>query len=153
MNVGFSTVPEGGVVQFGARSIALDFPCFIVAEVAQAHAGKTLELKFYDPGEDDQDAYMTVKNPAGGIATCDWVAKDEAGTTVDSGSGSCSIQTSDGNALFNGLWVTAQVDIPDNYTCSSTCWWKMEIDNSQPHDRTTWAARIIGNPVRLVPNE
>jgi hypothetical protein len=124
-----------------------------VAEVAQLHAGKTLELQFYDPGEDDQDAFMTVKDPGGGTATCDWVARDEAGTVVDSASGSCIIQTSDGNPLFNGLWVTAQVEIPDSYTCTTNCWWKMEIDNSEPHDRTTWAAKIIGNPVRLVPNE
>jgi hypothetical protein len=123
-----------------------------VAEVAAVHAGKTLELQFYDPGEDDANAYMTVKNPAGSTATCDWVAKNEAGTTVRSGSGSCSIQTSDGNSFFNGLWVTAQVEIPDAYTCSTNCWWKMQIQNSQPHDRTTWTAKIIGNPVRLVPN-
>jgi hypothetical protein len=124
-----------------------------VAEVAPVHQGKTLELSFYDPGEDDANAYMTVKNPAGSTATCDWVAKNEAGTTVRSGSGNCRIQTSDGSSFFQGLWVTAQVEIPDAYTCSSNCWWKMEIENSEPHDRTTWAARIIGNPVRLVPNE
>lgn len=123
-----------------------------VAEVAAVHHGKTLELSFYDPGEDDNDAWMTVKNPGGSTATCDWVAKNEAGTVVDSDSGSCRIQTSDGNSFFNGLWVTAQVDIPDAYTCTTNCWWKMQIENSQPHDRTTWAARIIGNPVRLVPN-
>jgi hypothetical protein len=123
-----------------------------VAEVAEAHAGKTLELQFYDPGEDDANAYMTVKNPGGTTATCDWVAKNEAGTIVRSGSGNCRIQTSDGNSFFNGLWVTAQVVIPDAYTCTTNCWWKMEIENSQPHDRTTWAAKIIGNPVRLVPN-
>jgi hypothetical protein len=123
-----------------------------VAEVEQVHRGKTLELSFYDPGEDDASAFMTVKNPGGSTATCDWVAKNEAGTTVRSGSGNCRIQTSDGNSFFNGLWVTAQVDIPDAYTCSTNCWWRMEIANSQPHDRTTWAARIIGNPVRLVPN-
>jgi hypothetical protein len=124
-----------------------------VAEVAQAHQGKTLELRFYDPGEDDANAYMTVKNPGGGTATCDWVAKNEAGTIVRSGSGNCRIQTSNGSSFFNGLWVTAQVAIPDAYTCTTNCWWKMVIENSQPHDRTTWAARIIGNPVRLVPNE
>jgi hypothetical protein len=73
-----------------------------VAEVAQVHAGKTLELKFYDAGEDDDDAWMTVKRPNGTTATCDWVAKNEAGSTQDSGSGSCSIQTSDGNPLFQG---------------------------------------------------
>lgn len=124
-----------------------------VAEVEPAHAGKTLELKFYDPGEDDANAFMTVKNPAGNTATCDWVAKNEAGTTIRSGSGNCRIQTSDGASFFQGLWVTAQVVIPDAYTCTTNCWWKMEIANSQPHDRTTWAARIIGNPVHLVPNE
>jgi hypothetical protein len=124
-----------------------------VAEVAEVHAGKTLELQFYDPGEDDANAFMTVKNPGGATATCDWVAKNEAGTTVRSGSGNCRIQTSDGNSFFQGLWVTAQVEIPDGYTCTTNCWWKMEIENSQPHDRTTWAAKIIGNPVRLVPNE
>ncbi|HEY6628126.1 MAG TPA: pilus assembly protein TadG-related protein [Acidimicrobiia bacterium] len=125
-----------------------------VAEVAQVHANKTLELKFYDPGEDDQNAYMTVKNPGGSTAKCTWVAKDEAGTTIRSQTSvaDCRIQTSNGSSYFNGLWVTAQVDIPTNYTCSSNCWWKMEIQNSQPHDRTTWSARIIGNPVRLVPN-
>ncbi|MGH8952437.1 MAG: pilus assembly protein TadG-related protein [Acidimicrobiia bacterium] len=124
-----------------------------VAEVDPVHAGKVLELQFYDAGEDDEEAWMTVKNPGGSTATCEWVAKNEAGTIVDSDSGSCAIQTSDGSSLFQGLWVTAQVEIPDSYTCTTNCWWKMEIDNSQPHDRTTWAARIIGNPVRLVPNE
>ena len=123
-----------------------------VAEVAQVHAGKTLELEFYDPGEDDANAFMTVKRPSGTTATCNWVARNEAGTIVRSGSGNCRIQTSNGSSFFNGLWVTAQVDIPNNYTCTTNCWWKMEIENSQPHDRTTWEAKIIGNPVRLVPN-
>ena len=122
-----------------------------VAEVDDAHAGKTLELDFYDPGEDDQPAFMTVKMPNGATAQCDWEATNEAGTVVRSGSGNCRIQTSDGNSLFNGLWVRATIDIPSNYTCSD-CWWKMEIENSQPHDRTTWKARIIGNPVHLTPN-
>ena len=32
------------------------------------------------------------------------------------------------------------------------CWWKIKIHNEgQAHDRTTWAARITGNPLRLVP--
>ncbi|MGH8872962.1 MAG: pilus assembly protein TadG-related protein [Acidimicrobiia bacterium] len=124
-----------------------------VAEVDEVHRGKTLELRFYDPGEDDEPAWMTVKNPSGNTATCEWEATNEAGTIVDSGSGNCRIQTSDGSPLFQGLWVTAQVEIPDSYSCTSNCWWKMLIENDEPHDRTTWAAKIIGNPVHLVPNE
>jgi hypothetical protein len=44
----------------------------------------------------------------------------------------------------------------DGYTCDTTqalgCWWKILIHNEgQAHDRTTWSARITGNPLRLVP--
>lgn len=123
-----------------------------VAEVAQEHAGKVLEIDLFDPGEDDANAFMTVKEPGGSTASCTWVAFDEAGAQTQSGSGSCVIQTSNGSSFFNGELVRIQIDIPSGYTCSTDCWWKMEIDNSQPHDRTTWAARVIGNPVRLTPN-
>lgn len=124
-----------------------------LAEVVQDHAGKTLEIDLYDPGEDDANAFMTVKTPSGSTATCTWAAFDEDGNQTDSDSGSCVIQTSDGNSFFNGERVRIQIDIPSGYSCSSDCWWKMEIDNGQPHDRTTWSARVIGNPVRLTPNE
>lgn len=123
-----------------------------LAEVVQDHAGKILEISLYDPGEDDEDAYMTVKNPAGNTAQCTWEAVNEGGAVQDTGSGNCRIQTSNGTSFFNGEHLTLRIDIPDNYTCSTNCWWKMEIDNSQPHDRTTWSARVIGNPVSLVPN-
>lgn len=123
-----------------------------LAEVVQEHAGKVLEIELYDPGEDDANAYMTVKTPGGSTATCTWASFDENENQTDSDSGSCRIQTSDGNSFFNGELLKIQIDIPDSYTCSADCWWKMEIENSQPHDRTTWAARVIGNPVRLTPN-
>jgi hypothetical protein len=133
-----------------------------IAEVAQEHAGKILELSFYDPGEDDDDAFMTVKMPDGTSANCSWVSMDFNGNTAATGGpGTCRIQTAEGSlptsskSLFNGQWITATIDIPDAYTCSSNCWWSMLIEHSSSstsHDRTTWAARIIGNPVRLVPN-
>ena len=127
-----------------------------LSEVAEVHAGKTLEVDLFDAGEDDQPAWMTVKEPGGATATCDWQAFDESGNPVSgpqfSGSGNCRIQTSDGSSIFNGLLVRIQIDIDNSYTCGADCWWKMEIENSQPHDRTTWAARVIGNPVRLTPN-
>jgi len=105
---------------------------------------------------------MTVKMPDGTSANCSWVSKDFNGNTAATGGpGTCRIQTAEGSlptaskSLFNGQWITATIDIPDAYTCSSNCWWSMLIEHSSSstsHDRTTWAARIIGNPVRLVPN-
>lgn len=123
-----------------------------VAEVAEEHAGKVLEIDLYDPGEDDANAFMTVKTPSGATPSCTWIAFDESQAQTQSGSGACTIQTSNGTSFFNGELVRIQIDIPSGYTCSSDCWWQMEIINSQPHDRTTWAARVIGNPVRLTPN-
>lgn len=125
-----------------------------LAEVAPVHAGKRLELQFFDPGEGSGNAYMTVRLPDGSIPNCTWRATDESGSTTASGSGQCRIQTTvSGTARFNEQWITATIEIPTTYTCGANCWWKMQLDLNVPHDRTTWQARIIGNPVRLVPNE
>lgn len=129
-----------------------------IAEVDPIHSGKTLELRFFDAGEDDGSASFTMKTPDGSIAQCEW--ESESGLT--GGPGDCVIPTtqpagSGWEPRFNAQWLTALVEIPDTYTCDITtqlgCWWSMTIENSKPHDRTTWEARIIGNPVRLVPNQ
>ena len=124
-----------------------------LAEISPVHAGKKLELRFFDPGEGSGNAYMTVKNPAGTIPNCSWSATNEAGSQTASGSGQCRIQTTvSGSARFNGQWVTATINIPASYTCTTNCWWTMDLQLNTPHDRTTWEARVIGNPVRLIPN-
>lgn len=124
-----------------------------LAELDPIHAGKILELNFYDPGEDDEPASYTLIQSGGVIATCEW--ESEGGAS--GGPGPCVIQTSNSDGpLFNAQWLTARVEIPDDYDCDITdpldCWWFMQIENKQPHDRTTWTARVIGNPVHLVPN-
>lgn len=129
-----------------------------LAEIVQSHAGKTLILDLYDIGEDDAAAWMTFRMPNGVAPPCEWTARNEAGSVTESGSlGQCSIQTSAASGAlhrrFNAEWLEIKIQIPGNYTCSTDCWWRAEVDNNQPHDRTTWGARVIGNPVRLVPNE
>lgn len=125
-----------------------------LAQIDAVHAGKRLELRFFDPGESSGNAYMTVKNPSGGTPNCTWAATNEAGAQTANGSGQCRIQTTvSGTPRFNGQWITATIEIPDNYTCTTNCWWTMDLQLNVPHDRTTWEARVIGNPVRLVPNE
>ena len=125
-----------------------------LAEILPVHAGKKLELRFFDPGESLPPATMTVQTPSGATATgCSWTADNGL-----SGS-SCSITTANGaGSLFNGVWITMIIDIPSNYTCTASangnsgCYWKMNLSLQTAHDRTTWTARVIGNPVRLVPN-
>jgi hypothetical protein len=125
-----------------------------LAEILPVHAGKKLALRFFDPGESAPPATMTVQTPSGATASnCSWTSDNGASGT------SCVITTANGGgAIFNGDWIDMIIDIPDNYTCTQTangnsgCYWKMNLSLQQSHDRTTWSARVIGNPVRLVPN-
>lgn len=125
-----------------------------IAEVDPVHANKTLELKFYDPGETAGNGTMTVVPPPGvsGL-TCSWTATDNHPPTAPTSGNTCSIDTSiSGNSRYNAEWITMQIQIPSNYTCTTDCFWKMNLVLNTAHDRTTWEARVIGNPVALVPN-
>lgn len=136
-----------------------------LAEVGVFHSGKTLVLDFFDPGENPQgDAWVEVRRPSGtgsASAACVWSATNGASSGGDS-INPCLIQsTVGGTAQFNGEWLHQTINIPSSYSCGTfshngqeNCYWTMRLqlgDTSQ--DRTTWAARVIGNPVRLVPND
>ncbi|HEX6947529.1 MAG TPA: pilus assembly protein TadG-related protein [Acidimicrobiia bacterium] len=138
-----------------------------LAQVDPVHAGKVLIVRFYDAGEDDNlNAQYTIQRPDGSTAKCVWRSDNESfGNPNDPPSSwpSCVISTTYFQAgigvvgRFNGQWLEARVEIPQTYSCDMTqqlgCWWKVKIDNEQPHDRTTWSVSVVGNPVRLVPNE
>jgi hypothetical protein len=89
--------------------------------------------------------------PNGSTARCSWYAENEAGSITATGSGACDIDTT--GRVYNGQWIVATVDIPDTYTCGSDCWWRVQLNMTNAHDRTTWKARVIGSPLRLVPND
>jgi Putative Flp pilus-assembly TadE/G-like len=126
-----------------------------IAEVDPIHANKTLELKFFDPGETSGDGEMTIVPPPGVTGySCSWTATNVYSGPLGSLSGNtCSIDSANSsNSLYNGEWITMQIQIPPTYTCTTDCFWKMNLDLEAAHDRTTWEARVIGNPVALVPN-
>jgi Flp pilus assembly protein TadG len=126
-----------------------------IAEVDPVHANKTLELTFYDPGEGAGNATMSVVPPPGvGSISCSWTATDvRPGGGPNSGN-SCTINsTVSGTAQYDGEWITMRIGIPAGYNCTTDCFWKMNLNLNVSHDRTTWEARVIGNPVSLVPNE
>jgi hypothetical protein len=125
-----------------------------LAEVKSVHAGKKLVIDLFDPGEDfGGNAFLSIVRPDGSTSSCSYTSEDDLGVPGGSGSGTCRIQTSNGSPLFNGKWLSIIVDIPKTYTCTTDCWWEVRYELSNPNDRTTWAARVIGNPVRLVPNQ
>ena len=126
-----------------------------LVEIDPIHAGSKLELSFFDAGDASGYSEMRVKDPFNNVPQCDWQSlTHDLNTVTGSGSGDCEWVTtlSRGTRLYDNEWIVAYIDIPDDYTCNgSDCFWYMELDLSQPNDRTTWRARVIGNPVRLIP--
>jgi putative Flp pilus-assembly TadE/G-like protein len=133
---------------------------FYLAEVGPEHKGKILELNLYDPGEvSGGNGEIQVIAPSGSVATsCRTTSTNGALTGTKS---PCKfISANNGTPLFNGAWVTLQIDIPTTYSCtlgvttSAGCWWKIKyVISGQGNDTTTWSANIIGDPVHLVEEE
>ena len=133
-----------------------------IAEIEDIHAGKKLELQFYDPGDADANSFMTLLSPNGPV-NCSWTVWNHNLTSQSQspGSGACTWQTTDvsrpgDRRVYNEQWIVATINLPDDPAdmCNgSDCFWKMQLNLSQPTERTTWRARVIGNPVRLVPPE
>jgi hypothetical protein len=124
-----------------------------LAEVRPEHAGKTLEVDIWDLGDVNGTAGIRFIDPIGGAGNppaCSWDSTngESSGFIND-----CVINIS--NQRFNAEWLNVKIEIPSTYTCDPTsatgCWWKIRINSqNQPSDRTTWAARISGDPVRLI---
>lgn len=136
-----------------------------LAEIGEEHAGKKLELAFYDAGDANAQSHYYVRTPFGGTPTCSWTVWDEnwplpSASQVSSGAGSCDWETQTaggtGSGVYNKQWIVAIIDLPEDPVdmCDETkahpCFWKMLLDLGQPTERTTWRARVIGNPVQLI---
>jgi Flp pilus assembly protein TadG len=135
---------------------------FYLAQIDAVHAGKTVEIKLWDPGDTNPlSASLQILVPtAGGWAATnfDWTAAK--GTTngqacTTTGTNVSSVQTNVGNTTgtFNGCWLTIQIPIPGTYTAQQSGWWKIRYTmngTGTSNDVTTWKVEIRGNPVHLI---
>jgi Flp pilus assembly protein TadG len=134
---------------------------FYLAQIDAVHAGKTMEIDLFDPGDVGGDAVLRIKRPTttGYVdATFSYIADNgRSGTNVT------SIQTASGGTnLFNNSWITINVPLANTYGQAGDTlkppgetqagWWKVQYDISAAgNDTTTWEVSIRGNPVHLVP--
>lgn len=134
---------------------------FYLAEVVPEHRGKTLVLDMFDPGEVSGDALMKVLEPDGDVAEACVGYSDSPNSTFTDGAtlDPCQFFSSQGGSKYNDYWVQLQIKIPNDYTCDEgvptptdgKCWWKIQYDiTGQANDTTTWAARVVGDPVHLI---
>ena len=137
---------------------------FYMAQIDAVHAGKTLTIGLWDPGDTNgltaniqiliptQNGWSpTLLNYSAEVGTTNSGATSACNSNT--GSGVTSITTSNPTSQFNGCWLTIDVAIPNGYQALQSGWWKIRYTmngNGTSFDVTTWTAQIRGNPVHLV---
>ena len=136
---------------------------FYLAQIDKVHAGKTLEIDLFDPGDVNGDAFIRIKNPDGNAynyATFSYTADNQC-TSNCSGNGVTQIQThvnGAGTGPFNNSWITILIPLPSSYGSvgltppgeTQPGWFKIEYNVTGGNDTTTWRVLIRGNPVHLI---
>jgi hypothetical protein len=123
---------------------------FYLAEIAPEHAGKKLKLELFDPGEGGKT--IEIMKPSGTDgntwtpATFSWKSDS---TTATGANNVTSLDVT--NSVFNGKLVEITIDLAGYGPPTNNDWWQIRYTFSGAvTDRTTWSARIIGDPVHLV---
>jgi hypothetical protein len=181
--VSAGTAPK--VYGIGAMEMLTPLPggqtsTFYLAQIEAIHAGKTMEIKLWDPGDTNQNAYIQILEPCSGgvgcgsgwkpFTTLSYTAKrgqldtSTGNYIANSGASSCDsnsssstdrVQTYSGGSQFNGCWLTLEIAIPTGYAAPQDGWWKISYimqggSGTNATDITTWQVNIRGNPVHLV---
>jgi hypothetical protein len=144
---------------------------FYLAQIDAVHAGKTVVISLWDPGDTGSlTGSLAIRIPgAGGYTSASLNYTAAKGTTNSnasncngtSGSGTSINTHASGSQRFNGCWVTIEIAIPLSYTAptppgeTEPGWWKIAYTMSGAAsdtslDVTTWQVAIRGNPVHLV---
>lgn len=144
---------------------------FYLTRILPGEAGKTLVLQFFDVGDASQPGVITVLPPpdsnlaGGALSNCTYTQPPGNstgppwGTLIPTTNPNCQITgvSNTGTHSFNGQWVTFEVPIPTGYSCNTSdplgCWTRLQFNfpsGTSVNDTTTWAAYILGEPVRLI---
>jgi hypothetical protein len=134
---------------------------FYLAQIdAQSGAGKTIEIKLWDPGDTSTTARLSILQPTAAgwqaVPSLTWTANAVTGdaSPCTGGSGSYIETSTGGSSHFNGCWLTIDIVVPTTYSAPQNGWWKIQYDmigSGASTDETTWQVNIRGNPVHLIP--
>ncbi len=136
---------------------------FYLGRIEAIHAGKTMVIQLFDPGDAAGNSSIEILQPTttGYVPTKFSYTADSNAAGSKSGSKVSSLKTTiSGVGQYNNSWVTLTVPLPSNYTAplppgepAGTLggWWKIRYTfDSSTTDTTTWQVSIRGNPVHLV---
>jgi Flp pilus assembly protein TadG len=136
---------------------------FYLGRIEAVHAGKTMVIELFDPGDASGNSSIEVLKPTstGYVATPFSYTADANATGSRLGTNVSLLRTTiNGAAQYNNSWVTLTVPLPKTYTAplppgepagTQGGWWKIRYTfDSITSDTTTWQVSIRGNPVHLV---
>ena len=136
---------------------------FYLARIEAVHAGKTMVIQLFDPGDASGNSKIEILQPTttGHVATKFNYTADANASGSKAGTAVTSLKTTiSGDPQYNNSWVTITVALPKTYAAplppgepSGTLggWWKVRYTyDSATTDTTTWQVSIRGNPVHLV---
>lgn len=128
---------------------------FFLAEIEPEHNGKTLELELWDPGEGGSK--IEFLKPTGtdswAATTFSWNSYNNNGTSASSGSNVPSVSVT--NSVFNGRLLRIRIPLTNYVPPATNRWWKIKytFTSGEVTDRTTWSAKVVGDPVHLLEEE
>ncbi|MFC0223562.1 pilus assembly protein TadG-related protein [Nocardioides zeicaulis] len=133
---------------------------FNLVRVVPAAANKTLVITYYDVGEATGTTAGSVQVlPPGdaklGTTAMTTIAGCQATGPTTGALSNCKVNNVT-SATNNGKLQVVRVPIPNTYTCQVTsaggCWFRVGVNfpGATVTDATTWTARIVGEPVRLI---
>ncbi|NOX22451.1 MAG: hypothetical protein GXP36_05050 [Actinobacteria bacterium] len=162
--VGYGSGDTPAIYGLGAMSLDMveagSAPNFKIVKLEEFYAGSQLLVSLFDPGDvsggfanlrfvgdgSTIECEVRIRSLDGNTVLSNWGADDTPGAAP------CFLDTS--GQRFNGQWVDFRFNIPSAWTCPTDCW--MDIDygfaaGANVTERTTWVARVNGEPIHLVP--
>ena len=134
---------------------------FNLLRVLPGAAGRRIEFEFFDAADIQGASGGTVKITMPGDATYTGLPFPSGGCTSKGGaagagatSSTCSFPVT--SSANNGKVQQMTIPIPSDYSCDPTslgnCWYRvtMSFPGASVNDITTWNARIVGDPIRLI---
>lgn len=126
---------------------------FFLAEIEPIHVGKKLQIDLFDPGEGGDN--IQLRRPTG-ANTWDGVSFTWSASNGESGGPTTSLDVT--GSKFNGQTVQLVIDLAGYDPPDNNRWWQIRYNfesgpNASVTDRTTWSAKVVGDPVHLIQEE
>ena len=130
---------------------------FYLTRIPTSDAGHTLALNLFDIGDaaGGSTGTLTVVPPTDSNVGAAFSGCTASSTSFSPTINSSCALTNVSSTNYQGRWITVNVPIPSNYTCTdgsaTGCWFRINyLFTGGVNDVTSWSAVLGGDPVRIV---